>query len=165
MTDAPELLPCPFCGGNACAIPDPDHSSGYIILHDNVGCVITGHWSWGRTEQEAVAAWNTRTDHANALVAAAYADVVKTCENASLAVTEIAGKSASIPIRALTKALADHTPADAQAALDQMLEEARQEGMKNAAKIAAEYPSAATRKSTGDKISDAILSALEGEET
>ena len=53
-----ELLPCPFCGGEARVIAPLGF--GNIRAGDcgNSDCSATG--PWGRNETEAIAAWNTR---------------------------------------------------------------------------------------------------------
>ena len=64
----PELLPCPFCGGEAalkhmvsCHILIKMDVIEYYVSHDSadcpVGCIETGFYD---TKQEAIAAWNTR---------------------------------------------------------------------------------------------------------
>lgn len=52
-----DLLPCPFCGGEAQIVPHPD---GAITTHhaECMECVAT---MWGSsTKDDAAAAWNTR---------------------------------------------------------------------------------------------------------
>jgi hypothetical protein len=76
MTEAPELLPCPFCGSPADLERDSDHHGEWF----NLGC--SRHWGKvidpssantclagrifyteaGRCEGEAIAAWNRRAD-------------------------------------------------------------------------------------------------------
>jgi Lar family restriction alleviation protein len=55
-----ELLPCPFCGGDAksfhhilCAMPESWHVE---CVEDNCGCGTCHH----DTEADALASWNTR---------------------------------------------------------------------------------------------------------
>ena len=52
MTD--ELRPCPFCGGEAEILPEGDY-------HE-VTCVECGTFRQGHTYQDAVEAWNRRTE-------------------------------------------------------------------------------------------------------
>lgn len=66
MTDKVTLLPCPFCGGAA-------------KLTDHEDCDVGGRWvvctpcgaaRWGDQPDEAIAAWNTRTNTNTELVEA-----------------------------------------------------------------------------------------------
>ena len=61
-TDNTALLPCPFCGGDANLIADSEHSTAYIVTHYNPACIMDEEWSWAKTEKDAAAAWNTRTN-------------------------------------------------------------------------------------------------------
>ena len=55
-----ELLPCPFCGGEASiAINDGIFSGRLYTPKCACGANLLGVW---RTEAEAVAAWNTRAE-------------------------------------------------------------------------------------------------------
>ena len=58
-----ELLPCPFCGGEDVEI---DHASTYDVHHPDVYEVhcpdCGGRSGEGWTEDEAIAAWNTRAE-------------------------------------------------------------------------------------------------------
>tara|TARA_X000001316_G_scaffold12129_2_gene5696 strand:- start:704 stop:1150 length:447 start_codon:yes stop_codon:yes gene_type:complete len=62
MTDAPELKPCPFCGGDASASPDSEHSTAFVLTHYSKGCPIDDLWDWYPDEEQAITAWNTRAD-------------------------------------------------------------------------------------------------------
>jgi hypothetical protein len=59
MTDAPELKPCPFCGGEAELVRGMP-KGGY----DRVECTTPGCWAevsaGGEDEDKAIAAWSTR---------------------------------------------------------------------------------------------------------
>lgn len=63
--DAPELLPCPFCGGEARLIKESDHHGEFYELGcKDVSCL--GHWAY-YTESPlqtpilvAINKWNTR---------------------------------------------------------------------------------------------------------
>ena len=55
---APDLKPCPFCGGVAYLRDDVSHSTAYFIGCATEDCF--GEFHWGQTEAEAIAAWNTR---------------------------------------------------------------------------------------------------------
>ena len=63
-----ELLPCPFCGRSEHLFTEPDElgSGGQWVSPIHVGC---SQWSGcgvslsRETESEAIAVWNTRTDH------------------------------------------------------------------------------------------------------
>lgn len=55
-----ELLPCPFCGGDARLGISGDYGDGDPQVHcDNLQCRISGPYC--DTEAEAIAAWNLRT--------------------------------------------------------------------------------------------------------
>lgn len=58
---APELKPCPFCGGEAHKIPDPNHSTGWDVGCFNGSCPIEPH-VWAVHMETAETQWNTRTD-------------------------------------------------------------------------------------------------------
>jgi hypothetical protein len=53
-----ELLPCPFCGGEADLCVDSAHSTAYWIGCSTIGCF--GNKQWEETEVEAIRAWNRR---------------------------------------------------------------------------------------------------------
>lgn len=60
MTDAPELKPCPFCGG----YPEwgaPLPSGKVYLFCDNYDCRMATTDAL-RTREEAITAWNTRAD-------------------------------------------------------------------------------------------------------
>ena len=59
MTDAPELKPCPFCGGDA-DLMTPEDDNMRLATAMCMGCYITGPEK--ETEAEAITAWNTRAD-------------------------------------------------------------------------------------------------------
>jgi len=57
----PELKPCPFCGWEASAIPDPNHSTGWEVGCFSGNCDVEPHvWSVHRSTAEMQ--WNTRAD-------------------------------------------------------------------------------------------------------
>lgn len=58
--NAPELKPCPFCGGQVRT--DEIEKGGFIICGDG-GCKGSGLWTGflDESKSEAFAAWNTRT--------------------------------------------------------------------------------------------------------
>jgi Lar family restriction alleviation protein len=66
MTDttheAPDLLPCPFCGGEAKFYHRPDDSgwsnTDWVSCAGDCGASTCMH----ETKEEAIAAWNTRSD-------------------------------------------------------------------------------------------------------
>lgn len=63
-----ELLPCPFCGGEARVIddaPSHDHSPWFGIGCASPYCIaFTGYGvKLFDTKAEAIAAWNRRADH------------------------------------------------------------------------------------------------------
>ena len=70
MSEAPELLPCPFCGGEASA-------TNYIVegavrCSDCRAYVSRTHGQYDEAGyEEAIAAWNTRADLSANLIAAA----------------------------------------------------------------------------------------------
>jgi len=54
-----ELKPCPFCGVKPMRHEDDNHSTALEIECVNEICP-TKPSLWGKTEAEAIAAWNTR---------------------------------------------------------------------------------------------------------
>ena len=69
MADAPELMPCPFCGGEAGSCPDPNHSTGWDIGCFNGACEIEPH-VWAVHRSTAEMQWNTRATPPAAVVEA-----------------------------------------------------------------------------------------------
>lgn len=61
---APDLLPCPFCGGAALVAPDSEHSTAFTLTHHSKGCPIDDLWDWYPDINQAIAAWNTRAETA-----------------------------------------------------------------------------------------------------
>lgn len=55
-----DLLPCPFCGGEARVWQDPSHSKAFFIGCDDGETDCFGATQWAKTEPEAIAAWNHR---------------------------------------------------------------------------------------------------------
>jgi len=55
---APDLKPCPFCGGDAFHIQSWEGDSHDVGCF-NGECPVEPH-AWAETEVEAIAAWNTR---------------------------------------------------------------------------------------------------------
>ena len=70
-----ELLPCPFCGGEAeiMHLPAVEPSAQWHIHCANRDCEVDP-FLWRSTEAEAIAAWNSRAE--------------RTCRNASYRVDE-----------------------------------------------------------------------------
>ena len=59
MTDAPELKPCPFCGGKAFFVKFiPRYDDAYVRCER---CEIEGE-RFANDNEKAIAAWNTRAD-------------------------------------------------------------------------------------------------------
>lgn len=59
----PELKPCPFCGSEAViedSGPIDKYRSGYQIRCPALKCPVDNPVAFGDTENEAIAAWNTR---------------------------------------------------------------------------------------------------------
>ena len=65
MTDNTELLPCPFCGGEAAIVPTLDTTvREWFVTCGNLECnVLACRTKRYYTEAEAIAAWNTRADY------------------------------------------------------------------------------------------------------
>lgn len=57
---AVELLPCPFCGGEAKVIYD-DAGKWFYIACVNDECPIVAQGMWHTDMQKAIEEWNTRT--------------------------------------------------------------------------------------------------------
>ena len=53
-----DLLPCPFCGGEA-EIINPWFDKNKILLNHDEGCIVNVAVFF-KTKEEAIAAWNTR---------------------------------------------------------------------------------------------------------
>lgn len=53
------LLPCPFCGGEASKIPDPNHSTGWEVGCFSGKCDVEPH-VWAVHLKTAAMQWNTR---------------------------------------------------------------------------------------------------------
>lgn len=53
-----DLLPCPFCGGEASLRVDETHMTAAVVGCSTLGCF--GSEQWEETEAEAVASWNRR---------------------------------------------------------------------------------------------------------
>lgn len=72
MTDAPELKPCPFCGGGARIYQDPSHSTAWFCGCEDWDCF--GNMMWDETKTGATDKWNRRAlplpTHAALLAAA-----------------------------------------------------------------------------------------------
>lgn len=60
MTDAPELKPCPFCGGGARIYQDPSHSTAWFCGCEDWDCF--GNMMWDETKTGATDKWNRRAD-------------------------------------------------------------------------------------------------------
>jgi Lar family restriction alleviation protein len=136
MTDttheAPDLLPCPFCGGEAKFYHRPDDSgwsnTDWVSCAGDCGASTCMH----ETKQEAIAAWNTRSDdlikersdEVQAAVAAALREAAAFVSQNSL------GWRFSSPWhgRDFEKEILALIPKDAQAALDRVRREAWVEG-------------------------------------
>jgi hypothetical protein len=58
MTDAPELKPCPFCGGGARIYQDPSHSTAWFCGCEDWDCF--GNMMWDETKTGATDKWNRR---------------------------------------------------------------------------------------------------------
>ena len=63
MENKIELKPCPFCGGEAMVIDTGDY---FPVITYRVICKASCIMQGGlyKTKQEAIEAWNTRTDNA-----------------------------------------------------------------------------------------------------
>jgi hypothetical protein len=123
--NAPNLKPCPFCGGD-------EQDWRYIRDGRSLCCSECGagfnryNGPIGNTAEDRIAgAWNTRTDHSQALIAAAYEAAV----SAAYTGDDWHDRDIEPSIRELT-------PADAQAALDKLIADAERRGMERAAGIA-----------------------------
>ena len=66
MTAEPDLLPCPFCGGEAMHSGCDEH--GYAVTCTNGECYAYNK-AWPPTVDLAITAWNTRANVAHATAA------------------------------------------------------------------------------------------------
>ena len=89
MTEAPLLLPCPFCGGKAYLANVEMVGCSYVVCTD---CRIQGD---DMSKERAVATWNSRPAH-EAAVAAARKEGMPIASSlaAAISLLENAGKSA-----------------------------------------------------------------------
>lgn len=60
MTNAPELKPCPFCGGDARIYQDTSHSTAWFCGCEDWDCF--GNMMWDETKTGATDKWNRRAD-------------------------------------------------------------------------------------------------------
>jgi hypothetical protein len=58
---APELRPCPFCGGNASCFEDANHSTAWWFGCYNDQCEVRP-CVWAQTKDQATEEWNRRAD-------------------------------------------------------------------------------------------------------
>jgi Lar family restriction alleviation protein len=65
MTDKIELMPCPFCGGDAAIRDDKYFLEGVFYGCNTFEC--DGSSLWEASGAEAIAAWNTRADSAEVI--------------------------------------------------------------------------------------------------
>lgn len=77
MTDAPELKPCPFCGGGARIYQDPSHSTAWFCGCEDWDCF--GNMMWDETKAGATEKWNRRADLSSPLGAVAMRDAAAEC--------------------------------------------------------------------------------------
>jgi Lar family restriction alleviation protein len=127
-TKVPELKPCPFCGG-------AEIKFGHIRDGRCVGCTSCGslvRQYHPDAEARARQKWNTRADHSDALIAAAYEVAGDAAADAYDALDVPTGSDVAGFVRSLT-------PADARAALDRVREKALREAMANLARRFAIY--------------------------
>ena len=85
MTDAPELKPCPFCGGGARIYQDPSHSTAWFCGCEDWDCF--GNMMWDETKTGATDKWNRRAIPAAAR-AEALKEALKACDDVFDAATE-----------------------------------------------------------------------------
>jgi Lar family restriction alleviation protein len=99
---APDLKPCPFCGGDKNVICKTDYDGGnayavscrYSECH---GAIFTLGYGFFHTEAEAIAAWNTRAVDPAAIRDAALREAAEALSNlADDAVTELAYEHAQV---------------------------------------------------------------------
>jgi hypothetical protein len=128
--NAPNLKPCPFCGGD-------EQDWRYIRDGRSLCCSECGagfnryNGPIGNTAEDRIAgAWNTRTDHSQALIAAAYEAA------AGAVIVPVGPRIASTLGLQSREKIFSLTPADAQAALDKLIADAERRGMERAAGIA-----------------------------
>ena len=60
--DCLKLRECPFCGGEADIIRDPEGGDEVMITCGSFTCVVNVDTGWCANEQQAVEAWNRRTN-------------------------------------------------------------------------------------------------------
>jgi Lar family restriction alleviation protein len=143
MTDttheAPDLLPCPFCGGEAKFYHRPDDSgwsnTDWVSCAGDCGASTCMH----ETKQEAIAAWNTRSDdlikersdEVQAAVAAALtkaAEMVERMNGPDEYFANLRPTHVKRMVAVARKNILDLITPDAQAALDRVVAAAIREG-------------------------------------
>ena len=105
---APELLPCPWCGG--CELVKYSTGPGYIVCEH---CGAYGPDESGQASNDEFAAhiaWNRRADAAQAMVAAAYLDAAERAKVHTLGLDKVRADR-------LVQKIVERTPPDASAAL------------------------------------------------
>ena len=112
--NAPDLLPCPFCGGPASIHKGMQAFDDFEVHCDPCGMCGPNFGSMGETltpKEDAIAAWNTRADLADALAAAlreiASYDTGATAGLADTAKAALAAYEARILAALTTKGEAD----------------------------------------------------------
>lgn len=156
-SEAPKLLPCPFCGSDRATIMIAKRGDAHRIypLIRCGGCYIDvpgGNDDYSHDAKTAIRAWNTRdTTHALAMVAAAYGDAANTCAENTWRHEGTDAYSRGLDRGARDQACADaaairaRTPDDAQAALDALLRAERVKALREAMQIADECDSLRTK--------------------
>jgi Lar family restriction alleviation protein len=100
---APDLKPCPFCGGNKTVICKTDYDGGdaYAVscrYPDCHGAIFTLGYGYFFTKDEAIAAWNTRAVDPAAIREAALREALKIidewtyCSNAEEEILTLIGE-------------------------------------------------------------------------
>lgn len=135
MTEAPELLPCPFCGGTKLSVFPPNcKEDDEYDPKDNAQPIVRCYTcfaeamgkTWDHGMKSAVAAWNTRTDLIPAMLEAARREAMEEAIKRAMAFIadeiEQRGKNRSVflfnlyvqELRARAASLSTPTPVDGE---------------------------------------------------
>jgi hypothetical protein len=153
MGDAPELLPCPFCGSAKVFFyhlhRQATHRHHPFVLCHGCSARINGEeGDYGVDATTAVAAWNTRTDLVQSQIDAAVAEEREACAEVAMRLSETYANRAydvAVPERYfgkrdgamdVTAAIRARGSTDALAKRDARI---REEALREAASIAAKY--------------------------
>ncbi len=122
---APELLPCPFCGGEAEFIRRGTPRYSTLVRCTQCACFLESNENFDHGND-----WNTRADLAQAMVAAAYDDAADELLAQTMLPLDEPPKTTDPCV--VFEAIRARIPDDAKAALERIKQEARNESLREA---------------------------------